>query len=69
MIKPEEMLSFATHDWKVLKMWLLEQREQKVGLLIGASTQEQSDKYRGSIAMISQILALESAAQVAAQRK
>lgn len=66
MIRPEEHISFNGRDWVVLKAWLNEVKENKIGLLIRADTQEKSDKIRGTLAFIQEILALEKAATNAA---
>lgn len=58
-----EGFNFNGSEWGALKKWLLTQRETKVGLLISAATQETSDKLRGSISMIDQLLKLENAAK------
>lgn len=68
MIKPEYYITFHGPDWTVLKNWLLEQEKIKIGLLIQAATQDESNKIRGSLSMIKTILALEDAAKQAAQR-
>jgi hypothetical protein len=69
MIRPEEFISFEGRDWTVLKAWLQEMRNQKIGLLIQSENHDKSNQIRGSLAMIQQILQLENAAEQAAQRK
>lgn len=66
MIQPEKYVAFGGRDWQVLKAWLLEQREQKIGLLVQSETHDKSNQIRGALAMIHQILALEEAAAKAA---
>jgi hypothetical protein len=58
----ETDINFAGRDWILMKAWLKQTKETKVGLLIGAKTQEQSDKIRGALGLIDQLLALEDAA-------
>lgn len=48
--------------WKAFKLWLNEKRETKTNLLIAESTHDQSNRIRGSLQFISEILALEQAA-------
>lgn len=68
MIRPEEHITFAGRDWQVIKAYLLEVKEKKVGLLIQADNEIKSNQIRGSIAMLVEILALENkAAAKAAQ--
>ena len=69
MIKPEEHLSFHGRDWQVIKAWLLEIKEQKIGLLIQADTHDKSNQIRGSLGLINQMLAFEKAATMAAATK
>lgn len=66
MARPEEYIAFQGRDWQLLKTWLLEQKNNKVGLLIQADTHDKSNQIRGALAMIQQILALEEAANKAA---
>lgn len=61
-----EYVNFNGPEWGAIKAWLLKTREGKVNSLIGAKTQEDSDKYRGAIGMIDQILRLDTAAHRAA---
>lgn len=48
--------------WKIIKLWLEEKKSIKTDLLIGATTHDQSNQIRGSLAFINEILALEKAA-------
>lgn len=68
MIKAEEYIMFAGRDWQIIKTWLTEQQEQKIGLLIAATNHDKSNEYRGALSMIRQVLALETAAELAAKR-
>lgn len=55
----ESHINFLGPEWTAIKRWLLSQREKKVASLIGAKTQEDSDKYRGAISMIDMIVKLD----------
>lgn len=63
MMKPETYLNYKGQEWTALKMWLEEQKRNKVGLLIGAANHDDSNKLRGALQFIDQILALEKAAE------
>ena len=68
MIRPEEHITFAGRDWQLIKAWLEEVKEKKIGLLIQSDNEIKSNQIRGSLAMLAEILALESkAASKAAQ--
>jgi hypothetical protein len=68
MIRPEDHITFAGRDWQLIKAWLEEVKENKIGLLIQSETEIKSNQIRGSIAMLNEILALEKkAAAKAAQ--
>lgn len=56
-------INFGGRDWILIKATLKQLKETKVGLLIGARTQEQSDKIRGALGLIDHLLALEDAAK------
>lgn len=45
--------------WKSLKLYLEDQRQKKIGLLIGAETHDRSNQIRGAIQVIDQLLALD----------
>ena len=68
MIKPEQHINFAGSDWNALKLWLLATQENKIGLLVSADSHDKSNQIRGSLAMLREILALERAAEMAAQQ-
>ena len=56
----EGRVNFNGPEWEAIKRWLLSTRETKVSLLIGAANQTDSDKLRGAITMIDQLLKLEN---------
>lgn len=56
-------LSFDSQQWQVLKQYLLQTKETKVGLLVSATDHDESNRIRGAISMIQQILALEETAK------
>lgn len=60
-------INFGGRDWIMLRAHLEKMQKDKIGLLIGADTQEKSDKIRGALSVIQQLLALETAAPRAAQ--
>jgi glycerophosphoryl diester phosphodiesterase len=63
MIDAGALLNFAGRDWQVLKKYLEDARETKVGLLINAKSHDDSNKLRGSLDMIAQLLRLDKAAE------
>lgn len=68
MVKPEEHILFAGRDWVILKAWLLEQKELKINALVRAETHDASNEVRGALKFIQQVLALEPAADRAANQ-
>jgi hypothetical protein len=67
--KPEELINFHGQDWKLFKIWLERYKDRKVSMLIANGTShDKSNEIRGSLATISQILALEPAALRAANQ-
>lgn len=55
-------INFAGPEWESLKRWLLQAKERKTDLLLRAETWDDSNRVRGAIAMINEILAHEKAA-------
>lgn len=68
MIKPEEGIMFKGRDWELLKLYLAAEREKKVQMLVSATDHDTSNRIRGALGMIQALLALENAAEQAAQR-
>lgn len=68
MIRPEEHINFHGRDWAALKMWLEQVKEKKIGLLVIEESHDKSNKIRGSLQLITELLALEKAANSAANR-
>lgn len=64
----EETIFFAGEDWQKIKRWAAKQKEIKVGLLVSNGSHDESNKIRGSLLMLQQLLALENAAKQAATR-
>ena len=60
--KPESFINFAGQDWSLLKMYLDKKLDTKISLLVGESEHDESNKIRGAISIIKEILALEKAA-------
>lgn len=61
-IDPAKLINFSSYEWQVIESWLLEQKEAKIGLLIGADSHDKSNQVRGALQMLNQILALKAAA-------
>lgn len=57
-----EHLDVNSTTWKIIKLWLEEKKKTKTDLLIAADTHDNSNKIRGSLQFINEILALEKAA-------
>lgn len=66
MQKPEQFLNFHGQDWNIIKIYLQQAKEKKIGLLIQADDHDKSNQIRGALAMIQELLALETAANKAA---
>lgn len=62
------MINFNGQDWAAIRRWLLESKEKKIGLLVSATDHDTSNKIRGALTIISELLALEEAAKKAANR-
>lgn len=58
-----ENFQYDGYQWQVLKRYLLEVKETKVGLLVKATDHDESNRIRGALSMLSQILALEETAK------
>ena len=65
MQNPEQYINYNGQDWTALKLWLEGVQAQKIRLLVAATNHDESNKIRGSLAMIQQILALEPKPAVA----
>lgn len=63
-----QYLEFQGATWKTLKLWLEKKREIKIGMLVGAPTHDESNRIRGALSMLEEILALEKAANPAAYK-
>jgi hypothetical protein len=61
MVNPND-INFYGNDWRILEMWLAESKEKKVGLLINEPTHDKSNRLRGSLDMINELLRLKNAA-------
>lgn len=55
-------INFNSAEWAAIERWLSETREKKVSSLLSADSWDTSLKYRGSIAMIDEMLRLKKAA-------
>ena len=61
-----KQLDFNSPYWVLLESWLKQERDNKVGLLIGAQSEKDADKVRGAIQYIDSLLGLKRAAILAA---
>lgn len=61
-MRPEEYINFHGPDWNTLKLYLEQQKQYQLDKLVAADSHDASQKIRGMLLMIKQILALESAA-------
>lgn len=61
-IDPSKHLNFAGQDWFILKTYLEQMKEKKIGLLIQADSHDVSNQIRGSLALVQELLALEKQA-------
>lgn len=55
-------INFHGPDWARIKIHLEKKMEQKIGLLVASRDHDESNRIRGSITMIKEILALENSA-------
>lgn len=65
MALPPDFLQYVDFNgptWKTIKGWLEEKKKTKTDLLIAAESHDTSNKIRGSLQFINEILALEKAA-------
>lgn len=58
-----QYIQYEGQQWQVLKQYLLQVKESKIGLLVSAKDHDESNKIRGAIFMINQLLALEETAK------
>lgn len=63
MINVADHINFHGTDWHAIKIYLEQVKENKIGLLVSAEEHDQSNKIRGALSLIQQLLALESAAK------
>lgn len=59
----DNYIQYDSNAWQVLKTYLLAVKETKVGLLVQATDHDESNRIRGAISLINQILALEETAK------
>ena len=53
------LTSFHGQDWMAVRDWLNAEKEQRISKLVGATTQQDSDKQRGAIEVINKLLGVE----------
>lgn len=63
------MINFYGQDWAAIKEWLLDSKKKKTGLLVSATDHDTSNKLRGAINLIDELLRLEDAAIKAATQR
>lgn len=61
-----KQIDFNSPQWVMLETFMKYERENKVNLLIGAKTEDNSDQLRGAIQYIDSLLRLKEAARKAA---
>lgn len=59
----DKFFQYDGNTWQVLTKYLLEVKANKVGLLVASNDHDESNRIRGAISMINQILALEETAK------
>lgn len=62
MLPIEESINFNGPEWAAVERWLLSSREKKIGLLLSADNHDASQKIRGAISQIDDMLRLKKAA-------
>lgn len=63
MIDAASMLNFHGYDWPIIRAYLKEVREQKIGRLLQDINHDEVNKIRGALSVIDQLLRLETAAK------
>ena len=53
------LINFNTHEWAVIKRWLVEEREDSIKALINSSSHDDSMRHRGAIGKIDKLLSAE----------
>lgn len=62
MIRLEDHVNFHGPDWNAIKIFLEQVKEVKIGLLVQAVEHDESNKIRGALSLIQQLLAYDKAA-------
>lgn len=60
----EKHINFNGSEWHSLREWLAEQDSNKVSMMLGATTEKETNELRGAIKFIRQLLAIESSARL-----
>ena len=60
-------LDVNTPTWKLMKAWLEKKKETKTSMLVGSKEHDESNRIRGALSVIDELLALEKAAILAAR--
>lgn len=62
MTNYSEVIDFNGPTWRAIKAWAEEKQAVKLKLLIGADSHDKSNQLRGSLQNLSELLALDKAA-------
>lgn len=62
-------ISMHSPEWAMLKKWALREKEILVQKLVKSDSHDESNKLRGAIGFINQLLAVEKDAAIAASRE
>ena len=63
-----DQIQFEGATWKALKHYLEQAREKKVKLLVSSDTHDESNRIRGAIQMLEQLIALDKPTAQSANR-
>lgn len=68
LIDPEKSINFGSHEWRIIRAWIEQQRETKIRMLVGTDTHDKSQELRGAIKFIETMLSLEKTALMRANQ-
>jgi hypothetical protein len=68
-IKLEEQVNFHGTDWIAIRAYLMEQDDNKVALLLGAKTHDETNELRGAVKFIRHLLSIEKTAKTAVNQR
>lgn len=61
-------ISLYGPDWSAIKEWLTIEREHTLSKLVASQSHDESQKHRGTIALIDKLLFVEKDAEISASR-